>query len=219
MTTEKIIGFLEETETKEGKTKKGRPWTLYKGNVGGKWVNFGFDRPPCKKGDYVTVTTEPDGDNYKILSITVGEPPARQPEPARNQAGAAAPAAAGSAAISPADRQSSIIYQSSRGHALELIGLLISQDALPVTAAKTAAGKAKRYEEIMALVDKLTVQYFYDVHTLRQLDRVADAGAEGPAPAALPEDDTPSAAEADAEAPARATDAADAKPAGDGGNW
>lgn len=209
--TDKIVGFLEETETKDGKTKRGKPWTLYKGRVDGKWVNFGFDRPPCKKGDYVTITTEPDGENYKITSITVGEPPARQPEPARNQASSPGTGMAG-------QTQASIHYQSARKDALTLIEVLIAQDALPITAAKTAAGKAKRFEEIMALVDKLTVQYFYDVHTLRNLDRVADAGADGPAPGSLPEDEQESEAdemEAAAEAEGRAEEAGT-----DGGsNW
>lgn len=201
-----ISGYLEETESKSITSKKtGKQYTVYKGNVGGKWIEFGFNPPKgIAKGDYIYVELEQDGNFEKVKNYGKSEAPVRQPEPSRNQpAVAAAPTA-------QTDRQSSIIYQSSRKDALELVNVLIAQDALPISSAKTAAGKAKRYEEIMALVDKLTVQYFYDVHTLRNLDRVADAGVDAPIPEALPE------AELDDPAP----DGLTAKElAADGANW
>ena len=81
-----------------------------------------------------------------------------------------------------------IRYQNARSAAIEVIGLLLQHDALPASAAKTKAGQAKRFDEISAAVDKLTVQYFTDTGTLRLLETVADGRIEGPAPAPLPPD-------------------------------
>lgn len=175
-----LEGYLTETEAKSGKTKKGRPYTSYRGQIQDKWYSFGFDKPGVAKGDYVKAEVGEVNGYEQIIRAERIDPPTK----------ASGPAAGGpQRAAGPAgDRQDSIVYQSSRKDALALVELLVSQDALPISVAKTSAGKAKRYEEIMALVDKLTVQYFYDVTTLRNLERVADAGADGPAPEALPED-------------------------------
>ena len=81
-----------------------------------------------------------------------------------------------------------IRYQNARSAAIDVIGLLLQHDALPASAAKTKAGQAKRFDEITAAVDKLTVQYFTDTGTLRLLETVADGRIEGAAPAPLPPD-------------------------------
>jgi hypothetical protein len=174
-----VTGYLDETDSKSGTSKAGKPWTMYKGTVNGKWYSFGFTRPSVAKGEYVELTVELENDYEVVKSAKVV--PAPTPAATKD---ATAPASSGGYQ----DRNSSIVYQSSRKDALALVDVLITQDALPVTATKTGAGKAKRFEEIMALVDKLTVQYYYDVITLRNLDRVVDAGASAPAPVGLPED-------------------------------
>jgi hypothetical protein len=175
-----IEGYLEETDSKSGVGKRG-PWTLYKGKVNGTWYSFGFNKPPVAKGDYGSFVTAEEKGYQVIKSATKMDAPA-QPAPSASPRGDIGHLSA------TGDRNNSIVYQSSRKDALALVALLITQNALPVSEAKTKAGTAKRYEEIMALVDKLTVQYFYDVNTLRNLDRVQDGGADAPAPAALPED-------------------------------
>lgn len=81
-----------------------------------------------------------------------------------------------------------IRYQNARSAAIEVIGLLLQHDALPASAAKTKAGQAKRFEEVTAAVDKLTVQYFNDTGTLRLLESVADGGLSQPTTAPLPPD-------------------------------
>ena len=171
-----VEGYLEETDSKGGTGKKG-PWTLYKGKINGKWYSFGFTKPPVAKGDYGSFVIEQEN-GYDVVksAAKLGAP---------KQEAATQPASSGGYR----DRNDSIVYQSSRKDAIALVGLLISQNALPVSEAKTKAGISKRFEEIVALVDKITVQYFYDVNTLRNLDRVQDGGAEGPAPASLPEDE------------------------------
>lgn len=175
-----INGYLTDTDSKSGPGKRG-PWTVYKGQINGKWYSLGFDRPSVAKGDYVTATVEKDGDYEKLTNVKKADAePAVSPKTDTLNTGPV---------VQYRDRNDSIVYQSSRKDAIAILGLLISQDALPISAAKTAAGKAKRYEELLALVDKITVQFFYDVNTLRNLERVQDAGAEGIAPQELPEDD------------------------------
>jgi len=43
-----------------------------------------------------------------------------------------------------------------------------------MSVAESKPGVAKRFDEILAAVDKLTVQYFNDTMTLRRLQTVAD---------------------------------------------
>jgi hypothetical protein len=172
-------GFVEDLPVKHGKSKaSGKPYSLWAIKVDGQFYNTAFDKPTVAVGDYVSITWEKDDRGYnKVLAHAKETPPA---------AAAAGPASA----TNPAgDRNSSIVYQSSRKDAIELLKLMFDVDALPISAAKTAAGKASRFQELKALTDKLTVELFYDVITLRNLDRVQDAGAETSAEAALPEDE------------------------------
>ena len=62
-------------------------------------------------------------------------------------------------------------------------------DALPITAASGKANKAKRYEEIMVIFDKLRVKLYNDAQDIeRVLAAHADEGAvEDNAPQPLPE--------------------------------
>jgi hypothetical protein len=181
-----IEGYLTETDAKAGTTKKGRPYTSYRGQIQGTWYSFGFDKPPVAKGDYVRAEIGDVNGYQQILRSERIDPPTAQP-PIKTMTGIGAPTPA-APATGFRDRNDSIVYQSSRKDAIALVELLIAQNALPVSEAKTKAGVSKRFEEIMALVDKITVQYYYDVNTLRNLERVQDAGAEGPAPQSLPED-------------------------------
>jgi hypothetical protein len=170
-------GFLTKLTSKSGSGKRG-PWTVYSGRVEkddgteyDNWLGFGFDSPPCKEGDYVKIEAEKDAKGYfKVSKVEVLKNPPAKSAPVAT--------ATGQKEGSYVDnRQSSIHYQSSRKDAIEIVKTLISMDALPITAAKTKAGEAKRYEEIMALVDKLTVRYFHDTQSQRLLESVADEGA------------------------------------------
>lgn len=191
-----IEGYLTEVDSKTGQNRSGRPYTVYRGEIAGTWYSFGFEKPPVSRGDYVRAEIgQVKGYDQVVRSERLTAPSTAQPALASMQQGLAA--AAENSPSSPGGthysrsrdpKQTSIHYQNSRNCALDLIALLISQDALPISATKSPAGKAKRYEEIMALVDKITVQYFYDAETLRNLDRVQDAGAEGKDVTALPED-------------------------------
>lgn len=171
-------GFVKRINKKEGRGKRG-PWFVNSvklekddGSEYDNWLSAGFNETPnFKEGEYVHIEAEQDnGGFWKIVnSKVVKNAPAKASATTPGRVDAAAPGRS---------RESTIHYQSSRKDAIEVLRLLIDKDALPVSGAKTAAGVAKRYEEIMALVDKLTVRYFKDVETFRVLDSVIDEGED-----------------------------------------
>lgn len=167
-------GYIKKLNTKTGSGRRGT-WTLYSGKIEkadgteyDKWVSFGFEKPNAVEGGYYIIETETDAKGYeKVTSVTETK------APARNAAVAAAVASgAGSA------KQDSIHYQNARGNALSFVELAVKLDALPFLASTGKAAQAKRFAELQALVDKLTVQFFHDTDTLRLLDSIEDAGAE-----------------------------------------
>lgn len=92
----------------------------------------------------------------------------------------AAPAAPAAAPGTPntgggGDRQNSIVYQSSRKDALELVGLLLTSGAL-----KLSKTPAKQVGEIELAVDRYTAQFFDDVFTLGAVTREAESEGKEP---------------------------------------
>ena len=171
-------GFLKKINEKTGRGKRGA-WTLYSGKIEKEdgteyddWISFGFDKPSVKEGDYVTITTKEDAKGYQKVETV------EQHKNAPAKAGAAVASRASSNVAAPSGgKERSIHYQSARKDAITMLECLISIDALPITSAKGKAGEAKRYEELMDLVDKLTVRYYNDTETQRILETVADEGA------------------------------------------
>lgn len=179
-----IVGDVQKIATKTGNGARG-PWTLYNvllsNNGQDNWVSFGFDAPSFKEGDRIKTTGfMKDG---KYLTYTKGAPVAvKEANKPANGAGNQSSGGYG-------DRQASIIYQSSRKDALQLVEILLANDALPVSGAKTKSGQADRFEEIKQYVDKMTVQFYNDVDSLRLLESVEDAGSvEAEEVEALPEE-------------------------------
>jgi hypothetical protein len=86
----------------------------------------------------------------------------------------------------PEDAQR-MTYAAARTAALEMVSVLLQNNALPVSAASNKAGSAKRFDEIAAAVDKLTVKFYHDGLSLRILDTVADTE-----PSTAPKSDLPS---------------------------
>jgi hypothetical protein len=181
-----VVGYVKKINTKDGKGKRG-PWVLYSciieqddGTESG-WISCGFDKPPFAEGSYISLETSKDG-NYTNLvpgSVKQLDPPKRAPAstPVAPTSSAAAPERKGAYV----DRNDSIVYQSSRKDALLLVQLLLENDALPLSTATAKSGIAKRYDEVKAFVDKLTVEFYGDVQTGRVLQSVVDAGAESTA--------------------------------------
>lgn len=173
-----ILGYVKKLTSKDGKSKKPpyKPWTLYSmimenqdGSESG-WISIGFDRPSFTEGQWANYETEATERGLNLKAFEKAEAPKTPVAvPSTN-----APARS-SAHV---DRNDSIVYQSSRKDAIAAIGLLLEHNGLPMSASAAKAGQAARYEEITAMIDKLTVQYFRDVQTGRVLESVVDAGAE-----------------------------------------
>lgn len=163
-----FTGFIAKIGIKTGTSKRGA-WKLYSIKIDGQdeWISAGFDAPPCKEGDYVSIEAEQNDKGYwDAKSIKqVKNAPAKEA------------AAVSGPALAKTSTQTSIHYQSARKDAIALIELLLTHKALPMSASATAAGTAKRYEEITALIDKLTVRYFNDAETHRILEDVTDEGS------------------------------------------
>lgn len=176
-----VKGFVSKITSKDGMGKRGK-WTVYSmklelenGIEFEKWISLGFEAPKVKEGDYVDIKLEENSKGFlNAVDIKSLKNPPAKPNRSGAPASGAAPAKAAGTYVSAT--QTSIHYQSARKDAIEVLKLLQSQDALPLSAAKTKAGEAKRYEELIALVDKLTVQFFYDAETHRLLSTVVDAG-------------------------------------------
>lgn len=193
-------GFIAKISTKEGSGQRG-PWALDNlllqdengEDIG--WFGLGFrdnaNTPPkCQEGDYIRFEYEVvKKGQYENNNIVKGSAKiVKKDVPESAPAASAAPTSAGAAKVST---QQNIHYQSSRTAAIELVGILLENDALPHSSVKTKAGQAKAFDEIKASVDKLTVQFFNDLESFRLFDTVADAGdidvgADGDLPDAEP---------------------------------
>lgn len=193
----KAEGYIAKVFTKSGNSKRGK-WVAdsFKihdgnGNEDPFFYQMGFrDKgkldtpPPFAEGDYITFEYEDKDDSARTFKKGTG----------RVKQGMAAPAAPAPAkaagAGGGAQTQQYIHYQNSRTAAVELVGILLENDALPKTGAKTKAGQAARYDEVVGAVNKLTVQFFNDLETFRLLDTVADGGVvDTSADGDLPEDE------------------------------
>lgn len=175
-----LTGFVKEIKSRNGVSAKGKPWTMYTlalTDANGADAGFhsaGFDVPVCKQGDYVQFENNVNAKGYSDVvkgTIKVAANP-----PARAAAPVSKPAANGAVAPAPSLVQSQIQYQNARSAAIALVEVLLGHKALVVSAAATKAGEAKRYEEIVAAVDTLTVKNYFDCETLRLLESVDDVG-------------------------------------------
>lgn len=177
-----FTGMVKKINVRQGTGRRG-PWSAYSARIEKEdgteykdWVSFGFQKPEVEEGKWYSIDTEKDtGGFYKALTggITAISSPVRSAAPAASNTGHP-----GQARGSSSSTQSSIHYQSARKDALEFAKLAQSLDALPLIKTAGKAGEAKRYAELLDIVDKLTVQFFYDAETHRLLESVVDAGAD-----------------------------------------
>lgn len=184
-----LEGVVSRINSRSGNGRKGK-WTLYSfllavADGTEKWVTFGFDKaPPFKEGDRVNIGVNEDDKGYLTYIEGTGRiiapKPAEKVQPSNGGSGDK-PATAQTGGVSSqsntgADRQSQIVAQHSQEMAIAMVGLLLQHDGLPVSGAKTKAGEAKRFEEIVAAVDKFTIKFHNDVVTGRLHTTVADMG-------------------------------------------
>lgn len=173
-------GFVLKIASRDGNSKRGK-WVLDNlllqdadGEELG-WFGLGFRKdikvpPKCKEGDYIVFEYEEDG---KYRNVVEGSAKIR----AADKAPTPPPAPqSGSASAAGGSTQQSIHYQNSRTAAIKLVDLLLNNDALSITGAKGAAGKAARFEEITEAVDQQTVKFFNDLESFRLFETVQDIG-------------------------------------------
>lgn len=181
-------GFVTKIFTKTGNSARGK-WVAdsFKiadkdGNEDSFFYQMGFrkkgklDVPPAfTEGDYIRFEYEDKDDSARSYKEGTGVKVGNAPEaPAVTSTPATtAPAAAGKGGRA---QSQNIHYQNSRTAAVELVSVLLENNALPITGAKTKAGEAARYDEIVEAVNKLTVQFFNDLESFRLFDTVSDAG-------------------------------------------
>lgn len=195
----KAEGFITKLFTKEGQGGKG-PWALdnllisdAEGEELG-WFGLGFrDKagvpPKVSEGDYILFEWEADG---QYRNIVKGSATKRAADKAPERT---APAASQRASGGAQSTQANIHYQNSRTAAIELVGLLLEHDGLPITTNKAKAGQPKRFDEITAAVDQMTVKLYNDLDTFRLFETVADTGtidtsADGDLPGDEPTDNS-----------------------------
>lgn len=199
----KFQGYVVKALRKDGTTKQhGKAWFKFNIKVTqddgqeSPWISFPFNKAcPFAEGQYVSFDTTLDEKGYHNLVEGSGAFPT---PPAKAAVAAAVPnsPAKGSTSSGYQDRNPQIVYQSSRKDALEFVQIALANDALPLLGTKGKAAEAKRFEEVLDYVNKLTVQFYNDVTTLRLLESIPDAGTVAVG------DELPSAEETAEEAPA-----------------
>lgn len=206
-----VEGFVEKLFVKEGTSARGK-WVAYSiklqrasGEVDPRFYQFGFTKPGFGEGDFIRFEAEIKDDKAAKFIEGSGSkpknPPAKPAAPQQPSAGGRPGGGGGFKQRPPVESklfgrigQNSteddirrICYSNARSAALEAVAVLLANDGLVTSTAKTKGGEAKRYDEIVAAIDKLTVKYFFDAAGGRLLTSVADEGSKETRTAALPD--------------------------------
>jgi hypothetical protein len=187
-------------------TKSGDGWTLYSakiqkadGSEYKEWVSFGFEEQfetfNVKEGDYVKIETQNIKGNERAQTVKKLKNPPEKPAPVERNSGGNSGFKGNKGGGNGFKKQPTnpedvarISYANARDHAIQVVALLLEQKALPLSKADTKAGEQKRFAEITAMIDKLTVQFQKDGVSLRVLESVADSRVPAKAPAPLPDE-------------------------------
>jgi len=223
--THAVKGFVAKIFKKEGTSKKG-PWTAYSfkveledGNEDPYFYQFGFSEPPFAEGDYIQFSATDKDDRAR--TYTEGSGKIVKNAPARSQkeksgsggGGGRGNYGGGGAKVKTSELFGEIggynteddirrmSYSAARGDAVTLVAAMLEHKALPMSEAQTKAGVAKRFEAISEMVDKFTVEFFFDSASGRKLETVADGGVVNvAADAPVPDTDAPAVVEDDSAA-------------------
>jgi hypothetical protein len=199
MATKTFIGEIKKLYERNVNGRHG-PSTAYSAKIVGtdgveypEWVGFGFTKPTCEQGDSVVITAKQEKGFWKAIDVEVTD----QQEPSQTSSavptttqdgakglvsgasGSTAPAKSSDPQASPTtplrpNQQQNIHYQNSRTAAISLVDLLLRNQAVPLSGTTGKAGVAKRFEEIQALVNKLTVVLYHDLETHRLVKDIED---------------------------------------------
>jgi len=234
--SETKTGFVAKIFTKEGTSARGA-WYAKSFKIAAPdgtedpfFYQLGFNTEcPFNEGDYIQFDAEPKDDRAQTVVKGSGSKPKNPPQRTATKSSGGGGGGrsyggggGGGAKVKHSDLFGDIggynteddirrmSYSAARGDAVSLVGMLLEHDALPMSGAKGKAGQPKRFEAVTEMVDKLTVEFFYDSATGRKLETVADAGTVNvDADAQLPD------AEAEPEAEAEPA-GGEAPPADDG---
>ncbi len=209
-----VTGFVAKIFERSG-TSNGRDWTAYSAKIQDAktgdelplYYQFGFDKPNLKEGDYVQFKAEPKDDKAAQAdpaTVKHGKNPPARPETKKQESkggGKKGGWGGGGAKVTKSELFGDIggynteddirrmSLSNSRDAAVATVTALLEHDALPMSAAKNKGGQAKRYDEILSQIDKLTVKFFFDAATGRVLEHVSDEGTvDTSAKGELPED-------------------------------
>jgi len=195
-----LIAYVDDIQIKTGVGRNNKPYTVY--NVlcttksgESKRIGWGFNAPSFKAGEWIKTSTVTNDRGYEEYQKNAPVEVKSGPAPTATQGDASSSGTAPGNA-SPSQTQQNIHYQNSRTAAIELTGLLLENNALPISSAKAKAGEAKRFEQIIEAVEKLTVQLYNDLDTFRLFEKHADSGevvvpTEDEIPEEVPEPDVP----------------------------
>ena len=228
-------GFVVKIFTNDGTNSRG-PWFAKSfkiesadGTEDPMFFQLGFNKEcPFVEGDYIKFAADPK--DAKAMTLVEGSgskvDPANAPTRAEKPKGGGGKGKGGFGGGGAKVKTSELFgeiggynteddirrmsYSAARSNAIDVIGMLLEHDALPLGGTKGKAGQPKRFEQITQAVDKLTVEYYYDSASGRKLETVADAGVvDVSADASLPDQK--------ANEPADEAPAGDAPPAADDG--
>jgi len=115
----------------------------------GNWYGHGFTAPVFAKGDSISFSWDANG-AFKNIDISTVTKEQQQQAPVQSSGG--------KSSGGYNDTQISIQYQSSRKDAIEVIGVALAHDALPLP-----TKKSDRYDAIVAAVNDLTGVFYADV--------------------------------------------------------
>jgi len=196
MATKTFTGEIAFLNVKKGQGARG-PWKAYSakivkedGEEYEEWVNFGFKKPECEKGDSVVITCVKEKGFWAAKDVEITAKASKDSDEedsesgedgtAEESEGESAPQASSSSKSPTKDQR--IQYQHSQEMALQLTDLLLQHKAIPLSATAGAAGVAARFKEITETVNKLTVILNNDVATgrlVRDIEDVYEAPAKG----------------------------------------
>ena len=189
-----LTAFVAKLSTKSGQSGRG-PWTAYSMKLQNKdgtelpgWYQCGFSAPPCKEGDYIKLEATAKGSNWTVTegSIRVSKNPPAAPPPAKGGNASGSYSGGKGATVKKSDLFGEIggynteddirrmSYSAARSDAIKVAGLLAEKGFIPFVKADAKAGKAKNFDLLVATIDKLTVEFFFDAATGRKLETVAD---------------------------------------------
>jgi len=173
-----IEGVIEKMHTKSGTGKRGA-WTKYSAIINGGWVNFGFDNPGYTEGQSIKVRCEEDQYGMQVQQHRLSDV---QPDKPTNGSGNSSSGGGGGAA-----------WGNASNVAAQLIESLVAVDGLPLTGSTGKANKAKRFDEVLEIFDKLRVKLYKDSEDpQRVIDQFPDFGeVEEETPPPLPNGDVP----------------------------